>query len=49
MTRIAEKLQFMKAIAISVYAKVGIGRTVVHKKPCIRKNFQQSFAERAHS
>ena len=40
MRKIAEKLEFMKARAAKVCAKVGIGRKVRHKKPCIPANFQ---------
>jgi len=40
MTKIVEKLEFMKAGAIKVYAKVGIGKKVGHKKTCIPANFQ---------
>jgi hypothetical protein len=40
MIRIAEKLGFMKVRAVIVCAKVGIGRKVGHKKPCMPANFQ---------
>ncbi len=39
MIRIAEKLGFMKVRAAMVCARVGIGRKVRHKKPCIRRQF----------
>jgi len=41
MIRIAnKKLGFMKMQAVTVCAKVGIGRKAGHKKPCIPANFQ---------
>jgi len=40
MIRIAEKLGFMKMLLGRVCAKIGIGRKVGHKKPCIPANFQ---------
>jgi len=39
MIRIAEKLGFIKVRAVTVCAKVGIGRKVGYKKPCIRRQF----------
>jgi len=38
MIRIAEKLGFMKAQSVTVCVRIGIGRKVGHKKPCILAN-----------
>jgi len=42
MTRIAEKLGFMKVLAVKVCTKAKIGRKVRHKKPCFRASLQQN-------
>jgi len=49
MCEIAEKLGFMKVLAVKVCAKAGIGRKVRHKKPCFRANFRKSGFERVNS
>jgi hypothetical protein len=40
MPKIAENLGFMKAGAVTVCAKAGIGRKVGHNKTCFHANFQ---------
>jgi len=39
MRKIAEKFEFMNSRAVKICVKVGIGRKVRHKKPCIRSQF----------
>jgi hypothetical protein len=40
MIRIVEKLGFIRARAVAVCAKAGIGRKVGHKKACIPANLR---------
>ncbi len=42
MLKIAEKIEFMKIGAVTVCAKIGIGRKAGHKKTCFRANFQSN-------
>jgi hypothetical protein len=49
MCEIAEKLEFMKVLAVKVCAKAGIGRKVRHKKPCFRASLQQNCLEKENS
>jgi len=45
MTRIAEKLGFMKERALEVCTKAEIGRKAMHIKPSSHASFQQSGFE----
>jgi hypothetical protein len=49
MTRIAEKLEFMKVSAVTVCEKVGIGRKAEHKKRIFVQIFNKSGFERVNS
>ena len=40
MEGIAEKLGFIKVLAVTVCAKLGVGIKTGHKKACIPANFQ---------
>ncbi len=46
MTKIAEKLEFMRGRAVKVCAKAGVGRSQGHKKTCFCVNFQKICLEK---